>query len=459
MLKTVSAALMVLALAVTALGASSVSVDPSLAYYSGRSAASIADELIANGYTDVHLVCSSESGTDADFVKALADAGLKVWMQVSLNTVASSTKLPDGSKSWGMKLKKNDAGASSTYFCLNNPGYREWRKAEIVKALSSMRFYGVDLTDCFFPGTSGPDDDSYGCICDACVQAFHKMYPDAKNLPDFTNGASPNYYKRNTRLYEEWIGFRVSSVVGFLDDLVNGTGGIREKCQLVKVATWSPASGAASAIKTLREHNGVEAAAIVNRVKPDIHVLSTDISEWSQPDISDSYPEKYKPITDSLHEAAPLLTIALQTDIGSHKDTRRSREWMKQVEKSASTIRCDTVIFSDYSMGDYIYTEQPVVVKAVSETGGVKLIFNKCLDAISASSIANYTLSSGRVDFAKVDGNVVHLTVSGVTDGIVIVIANLADDTSRRLFSDKSSCGMERSVEVTVEKAPVSDNS
>jgi hypothetical protein len=151
--------------------------------------------------------------------------------------------------------------------------------------------------------------------------------------------------------------------------------------------------------------------------------------------------------------------VVLQIDIGSLKNARRNREWMTQVEKAASLDRCDTVIFSDYSMGDYVYTEPLAVLKAVQEQGGVKLIFNKCLDAISASSIANYTLSSGRVYFARVDGNVVHLSISGDTDGLVIVIANLSDDPARRLFSDKPACGMERSIEVTVEKAPASENS
>lgn len=439
--------------AVTAFAERSVTIDPSFAYYKDRSPESVVDEIRVNGYDDVRMVCTSESGINGELVKAFRDAGVKVWFLTFINGTYSTTDLPQGWEKWKMKLRKADGPDGFTYLSLNNSEYRQWKKKQIVKALNAHPFYGVDLIEPFFPAYEGPESDRYGCLCESCVAEFKKMYPGVSGPPDFDNPDSPHYWKTDTELYEKWVGFRVSSVVSFLDDLVNGKDGIREKCPQVKVATWSLGLDVPDQIKKLREWEAIDGAAIVKRVKPDMHVIQTDWPDWSKSELSSKYPLHYKKIADSIHDAAPLLSLMLQADMGSRKNMRRSRAWIAEVEKSAKNIGCMSTTWYEYSLGEYVYTEPPAVMKAVMEGAGtIKLIFNKCLDSVTASNVANYTLSSGKVDYAKVDGNVVRLSVSGVEGGVTVGVSGLSDDETRRLYHDYPVCTMERAMQVNVEQ-------
>jgi hypothetical protein len=131
---------------------------------------------------------------------------------------------------------------------------------------------------------------------------------------------------------------------------------------------------------------------------------------------------------------------------------RRSREWMNQLEKTAKKIGLEQVTSYEYFIGDYIYTEPVTPVKAVfEEPGTIKISFNKRLDPGPAASLANYSVDTGRIDFVKVDGNIVRLSVSATGEHPTVRISGLADDESRRLFHDKPACTMEAEASITVE--------
>ncbi|MGC8862274.1 MAG: hypothetical protein ACP5R5_05785 [Armatimonadota bacterium] len=428
-----------------------VMVDPGFAYYRDRTPESIVAEIKANGFDEVHLCCASASGIDGRLAKVFLDAGVRVWVQTFCNGVYSRAELPAGWESWQMKLRKEAHPAGFTLLCPNNPDYREWKKKQITAALSAHAVYGVDLAEPMLPAYPGPDSEFYGCFCDSCLAAFKKMYPDVPGFPDFQDSKSPRYWKTDRGLYEKWVGFRVATVVGWLDDLVNGKGGIRDKCPNVKVATWSLGLDVPDQLAKLREWEAIDGAAIVRRVKPDVHVIQTDWPDWMKDRLDPGYPERYKPVFDSIREAAPSLPIVLQTDIGSRPNMRRSRDWIARVEQAASKLGYAGVFHYEYHLGDYIYTEPPNVVKAALEDGVIELTFNKRLDPMTASNISNYSLSSGRIDFARVDGNFVRLSVSGAESGCILTIANLSDDPSRRLFRDRPACVTPESVQVVVD--------
>ena len=429
--------------------ARSVTIDPSFAYYKDRSPQSIAEELKANGYDDIRVV-----GAYPEIAKALKDSMAKVWLLTFMNRAHSTADLPKGWEAWKMKLRKPTAPDGFTYLCCNNPDYRSWKKQQIVAALKACPYYGVDLAEPFFPASKGPESDLYGCLCDHCAAAFKAMCPDAVGLPDFEDPTSPRYWKTDKKLYENWVGFRVSSVVSYLDDIVNGKDGIREKCPDAKVATWSVGLDVPDQIKSIRECQAMDAAAIVKRVKPDMHVIQTDMTDWSKTDLSPGYPLKYKAIADSLIADSPKLPIMLQVDIGSKVNMRRNRAWLEEVDKRAKEIGCASTTSYEYSLGEYMYTETPLVVRAEPEDGGIKLIFSKRLDTASASNLGNYSLTSGRIDYAKVDGNIVHLSISGADDKPEITVSAISDDEPKRLFHDKPACTMSDSVKVTVESLP-----
>lgn len=440
------------ACATVAHAAKSITVDPTFAYYQDRSSESIADELKANGYGDVRLV-----GVHPELVKALKASGIKVWFLTFMNGTYSAAELPKGWEAWKMKLRKAQGPDGFTYLCCNNPDYRAWKKKQIVAALKSAPYYGVDLVEAFFPAYSGPTSDLYGCLCDHCAAAFKKMYSDAPGIPDFEDPKSPHFWSTDKTLYEQWVGFRVSSVVNYLDDIVNGKDGIREKCPDAMVATWSLGVDVPNPVEKLREWEALDSAAIVKRVKPDLHVVQTDWPDWSKTDLSPKYPLKYKPIVDSIHDVAPKLPIMLQIDIGSRDNMRRSKAWIEDVEKRAIQIGCVSTTCYEYSLGESMYTEAPAIMKTEAEAGGLELIFNKRLDTASACNLGNYSLTSGRIDYARVDGNVVHLSISGAEDNPEVTVSGISDDETRRYYHDKPACVMSQTSHAKAATAESSD--
>ena len=427
-----------------------VVVDPTYAYYKGRSAESIVEEIKANGYDEIHLACADGSAIDGELVSAFADAGVKVWMLATVNSARSTDNLPEGWEQWRMKLRRPETSGDFIYLCPNNPAYREWKRQNLVTALAKHPFHGVDLSGSFFPGRLGPESEDYGCLCGSCAAGFKRMYPDVAGPPDFDDPQSGCYWTTDKMLYEKWVGFRVSSIVNFLDDLVNGEDGVREKCPRVKVATWSLGIDSPEPLGKLREWKALDAAAIVKRVRPDVHVVQTDRSDWTKPSLPGSYPVKYKPVAEPIREASPLTPLVLQTDIGSEDNARKTRAWMQDVEKSANDAGFTRVVYHEYSLGEYIYSEAPAVAAAIWMEGVIKLVFNKRVDSVSASNIGNYVLTSGHLDYAKVDGNVVRLSVSGASLPVEVVVSGVSDDEASRLFHDKPACVMERGVTVTV---------
>lgn len=431
----------------------SVIVDPHFAYYKERSLESIVEEIKANDYGDVRLVAVNESDINGDLVKAFREGGFKVWMLTFVNGVYSTADLPEGWQDWRMKLRGGKPPSGFTYFCLNNPAYVSWKKKQLVAALTKHPFHGIDLAEAFIPAYNGPESELYGCLCDRCAEAFKKMYPEVPGIPDFEDPKSPRWWKTDKTLYEKWIGFRVATVVNFLDELVNGKDGIREKCPDVKVCTWSLGLDVPDQLAKIREWEALDAAAIVRRVKPDVHMIQTDWPDWIKENLKPTYALKYKPVADSVREVSPKTSLMLQCDIGSQKQMRRDREWIRQVEEVAKKIGCESTTHYEYHLGQYIYTEPPRVVRAVLNDGVIRVIFNKRLDSTQASNISNYSLSSGHVEFAKVDGNIVLLSVSGVQSGVVLTVSGLSDDESRRFFHDKPACVMEESQDVMVEES------
>lgn len=421
------------------------------AYYKDRSPESVVEEITANGFDDVRIVGCTAGQINGALVSAFAKAGVPAWLLTFASGSYGTQGLPEGWENFKMQLRgRENETTGFIFFCPNNPDYREWKKKDIAESLSKHKFHGIDLAEPQMPG--GPEAAVYGCLCGHCAAAFKKMFPDAAGIPDFADSDSPLFYKSDKTLYEKWVAFRTASVVSFLDDLVNGKGGIREKCPDVKVATWSLALDTPDQLAKLREWYGLDGAAIVRRVKPDCHVIQTDWPDWIKANLPPDYVLKYKPVFDSVREAAPRLQLILQSDIGSQAQMRRSREWMQKLEETAKKMGFAYVTSYEYFLGDFIYTEPPAPVRAVFEQPDtIKIVFNKRLDPGTAASIGSYSLDSGKVDFARVDGNIVRLTVSGAGNSPTVTISGLSDDESRRLFHDKPACVMPQPERIMVE--------
>jgi len=418
----------------------SIQIDPfSFAYYKDRSADSIASEIEANGFKAVRLIIHCVPGsyqTIAELVNAFHQRGIAVWYETFGNGAYNLSCFPPGWEEWRMKLKgkdPNQVAPGFVYLCINNPAYREWKKQQVTSILRNVRFDGIEIMEAFFPAVNGPSNENYGCLCENCVEAFLRMYPEEKAPPDFNDDSSPYYYVRNKRLYQKWINFRCASVASFQDFIINSAGGVRDTCPGIKVGAWGIADNVPDPVNTLREWQGSDGYLIVKTVRPDVYVLQTDWPDWSNPSLAPNYPLLYKPYVEAIRKVSGV-PIILQTDLGSKQNCRRGLSWLNECEAAAKKAGMAGVTGYEYHLNVDIYKAEPRPASATCEDKTVRIIFNKRLDEKSATDIRNYSISSGSIHSAKLDGNIVELKVSDKPHEVII--KDLSDDPTRRYFRD-----------------------
>jgi len=422
--------------------AKSIQIDPRFAYYRDRSRESVVSEIKSNGYSCVRMVITRDSRADAELVKAFRDAGMAVWYQTFGNGVYSTGDLPEGWESWRMKLRDkqpDEAAAGFVYLCLNDPEYRQWKKKQVVATLKRIPFDGFEIAEPFLPAFNGPRSPYYGCLCDKCRDAFLRMHPEERAMPDFKDDKSRSYYLTNSRLYRKWMDFRVRSVVSFLDDIINGPGGVREECPHVKVSVWGIADDIPNAVETIREWEGLDGALIAKTVRPDLYVIQTDWPDWSKADLPPEYPLKYKPFVEAIR-AVSKLSIILQADVGSFENCRRGSDWMAKCDAAARKAGMIGITSYEYHLNRDIYEAPPRLVAARGSGETITLTFTKRLDPASASDTTNYSVQSGKVLAAQVDGNLVRLLVEG--HPTKLSASNLWDDPRRRFFRNYPAAAM-----------------
>lgn len=406
-----------------------IQVDSGFPYYRNRSADSIADELKAQGFKVVSLY-----SPDYKLAKACHKRGIQPRFMIGVNFQYLPGDLPKGYEKWKMVLLKSDnTSGGCSYFCENEPEYRAWKKHQINEVLKSGDFVAVDLVEPYLPAYDGPKNEAYGCLCDRCKTAFLRMFPEEKQIPEFNDTNSPNYWKTNKALYKKWIDFRVATVADYLDDLTNGPDGIRQKSPGVAVCTWSIAATVPNPVETLREWEASDGASICAKVHPDAHCVQTDWPDWGDPKLPSNYPLKYKPFVDAIRKVDKKIPITIQTDIGSSARMRRSREWIREFEAASKAAGFCQSIAYEYHIGLYMYTEFPKLVCAQKQGNTVLLIFSKRLDPKIASDLTSYKISSGKITEAKLDGNRVFLSVDGAKKGDTVTVLHCQDDPSVRL--------------------------
>lgn len=420
----------------------SIQVDSGFAYYQDRSKESIASEIHVNGFRAVRLIVTNDAAPDAALVEACRKQGLAVWYTSFGNGKYGVAGLPAGWESWKMVLrakKPNEVAGGFTYFCLNNPEYLMWKKKQVVETLTRVPFDGFEMAEPFWPAYKGPESPSYGCLCDACKGAFLRMYPDERTIPEFSDPKSIRYYKTNTRLYRKWMDFRVRSVVSFHQEII---GAVRAACPKVKITVWGIADDVPDPVRTLREWEGIDGRALSAAIKPDMYVIQTDWPDWTNPKLPADYPLKYTPFVREVAAGSPRTKVIMQADIGSWENCRRGTTWMRECEKAAVRAGMTGITAYEYHLSADIYDAAPKPMRADVTPDGVLLAFNKRLDPATAEDPSNYSLDSGRILSAEVDGNLVTLRIEGRPTSVTV--ANLSDDPARRFFKNHPAVRMSK---------------
>jgi hypothetical protein len=333
----------------------SVQIDPDLSGYHGRTRERIAADVRAAGYRVVHYVVTADSRIDATLLSAFRKAGIGTWYLTFGNGAYNTQDMPSGWHEWRMVTRSTLEGKPDpqdyTLLCLNNPAYREWKKRQIAHVLRTFPFVGVDIAEPHWPEYPGITCPVYGCFCSHCLAAFHRQFPEETHLPDIIHPDSPDSPSRNPALWRKWLAFRRASLTDFLNDLVNGPGGIRRVAPSAKVCTWTLALRGPDGLKHVHEDNGEDAGAIARVVRPDLHCFQTHWPDWTQADLPPDYVRGYRPFLDEIRAVAPHLPLMVQADIGSQPQNRRTWKWIHAFERACEALGIGSTTLYEFSIG------------------------------------------------------------------------------------------------------------
>lgn len=415
-----------------------IQIDPFLGrYYANRSAESIAEEIAMHGFGGVQMIITRDSRVPEALLAALRRRKIHVDYATFCNGTYDTHDLPGGWQGWRMetRLPINDG---YTRLCLNHPDYRRWKKAQVTRILRQYPFEGVHLMEPFWPEYPGTDAPAYACLCERCLTLFQYHY--GVPPPDFRDGAHPRFWRSQPELYAKWVEFRVQSHTDFLYDLLHGEGGIRREHPRLPVTVWVLAVDVPDPVRLLREVHGQDIAEVVRRVRPNALCLQTHWPDWMKADLPPDYVRAYQPLVQAARQVHPSLPIMVQADIGSQPQNRRSWEWIGAFRKACQRIGVQSSTLYEYSIGLYMYTEPPRVMKAIRESKNqLLLVFNKRLNPQRAEQKHRYRFHPPlEVYRISIDGNLVRFHLSPMQLGrrYRLTVRGVTDEPSSRWLPD-----------------------
>ncbi|MFB5267542.1 N-acyl-D-glucosamine 2-epimerase [Paenibacillus enshidis] len=428
-----------------ALQGPSIQMDPLFPYYEGRSAESVAEEIECAGYRTVHYFVVQEHKIHTRIIDALQRRGIAVWAMVLGNGSFGVSHLPPQWSSWKMELLREpkDSFQRLSHFAEE---YVQWKKAAAARLVSEVPFDGFEVAEPYFPEWNGLRSGIYGDVGPHAQRAFKERY--GTEMPEFRNKWAANYYRRVPQLYRRWVELRVEAVNGLIDELVNGSGGVRQARPDIRIATWSLAvrdrRGLAPA--KLREWQGIDAVEMIRRVRPDMHVLQTHWPDWMRPKLAPDYIGEYKRFADPIQAAFPGLPLGIQTDIGSLERMIRGRDWLTAFNSSIRGQGYDAWTAYEYHLGGYMYNEPPVPVKT-ARSGDDELVitFSKRIAAVGPESIGVYattpdgTREALRLRAAETDGNRLFLQAEKLPEkAFELEVQGIRDTPELWLFKNRA---------------------
>ena len=416
-----------------------VQIDPFLGrYYANRSAESIAEELAVHGFSGVQYIVTRDSRFNRELLDALRRRRMHVDYATFGNGTYDTTDLPPGWQEWRM-VTRQPVNDGYTRLCLNHHGYRQWKKAQMVRMLRLHPFDGVHIMEPFFPEYPGPTAPAYGCLCDRCRNLFAKT-GSGEPPPEFNDESHRLFWRNQPELYARWVELRAEWHTAFLDDLVNGEGGIRQSHPRAMVTLWVLAIDTPDPVQFVKEVHGQDIAELVRRVRPDMVCLQTHWPDWVKAELPPDYVRAYQPLVRTARAVQPNLPLMIQADIGSQPQNRRSWDWIGRFRDACNRIGVQSTTLYEYMLGLYQYTDPPRVVKAQRLPDNVVLlVFNKRLDARNARDKVCYQFTPAvQIQQLEVDGNLVRLRVDRLRQGrrYRLTVRDISDDPSARWLAD-----------------------
>lgn len=424
-----------------------VQCDFAFPYYQNRSAASIADEIEANGYTGVYYFVCSDKATRKDIIAELQKRGIPVAaMVIASGAYLPVSDRPAGWEKWRMEFT-NKLLDQYQFMSYVHKDYAAWMKQRVVKLINDYGFDGFTFAEAMYPIADGLEraDVLYGDISPAFQAAFlrdtgHTVFPE------FVDRNAPNYYKKIPEVYEALVNYRVKTVNDFYDEVINGKGGVREQCPGSFVSTWTLGINMPDGVEKLRVWEGNDIPSMIRQVKPDMHFIQTHAPDWINPALKADYPIGYKPFFDLVKQTDPNMPVGFQGDFVSHVDIRRNPEWVRQWYETCDRLPIDSTTYYEFSLRWNVYQEAPKLVRIrKAKANTLVLSFDQRLAKDCEALVTGKTIvkdQSGRgyaIQKAEADGNLLTLVLDGdpaSAGQLTVRLDGIRDDPAHRFVRE-----------------------
>jgi len=390
-------------------------------FANGRSPRSVVDELRVNDFEAVYFFVTTPYGADKALIQALHDQDIPAaamllpsWIYPSAATL--DQYLPSGWRAWKEEytVPVSDIRIGYVY-----PEYNTWYK-KYIRELLSFGFDGFTFAEVHFANYDGllKNPVNFGDVSPGFQAAFKEATGNTE-FPDFKNPQSPNYFKRNTKLFKALIEYRVKVINDFYNDIVNAPDGLRAAYPDIVFATWTLGDSSSDGLKKMRLWEGNDVESMVRLVQPDLHIVQTHWPDWLNPALPADYAKTYKPFFQAAKKAKPDVKIGMQADFCSRGIIRRTPEYREKYYETCKKLGIDTTTYYVFHLRWEIYNDAPVLKEIRLDKNTVRLVFDQYLSKDSAEKMLNRQLQTA--DGAK--WNIEQTTWDGNT-----IICKLADN-------------------------------
>lgn len=415
-----------------------VQLEPGFAYYAARSAESIVSEVRANGHDCLHLICLSDTVRPEGIVEEARRQGVEIWASFFPSGVYMADALfPPERDSWRMQFTTDQLSGYRFYSYVHSD-YREWWKQHLRRVIGDHPFDGVLFYEVAYPSVEGIAEEipTFADISSGAVLAFQRA-TGRSSFPDFADPGHPHYYHTDRGLYGDLVEYRVQSIMGFLQEVLDGPGGLRRAFPDLMFATWTIALAQPGGMETMREREAQDAARLVVELRPDAHFFQSHYPDWYPADQPPTYLRGYEPYIGAVRDAAPTLPLGVQGDVCSTCPYRRDPGWWRGFEETAHALGLAITTYYEFALRWEVYFAPPVAVEtSLAPSGEAVITFDQRIAPASCAFLEGLELAGDRgIEQVEVDGNLLRMRVVGQLspgEEIRVPIGGISDDPSVR---------------------------
>ena len=305
----------------------SIQIDPYALYSLGITPSELIADLKKADIKYVHyFVVNFWDGSKNDnlfkkeYLDALEENGIGVWLMILGNCFYGKTTLPDG---WKMEFL-TPYPEEVYFYSFHNDDFVNWQIQRAKRIIQNYNFIGIEFAESYFPEWKTIENNGfYGDVSFLARQKFTKQFLGLER-----DAMSFNTIRNDPEIYKKWQDYRVEAILNFNQKMKDA---IKTTKPEVLFASWGMGIRNGS-LPEIREHFGLDMVRIVKEVQPDIFYIQTASQDWREPKLSPQYLKEYAYIVNALKKAAPNTPLGIQTDIASlsfnnPSVTKRNWKW------------------------------------------------------------------------------------------------------------------------------------